>query len=281
MKSPAWQDEKLNTALGSWTQLRHDTILYAKQTYIPTYVCSYPETFVEPNPTFYSRLQELAEQTINAVRMLGSGVVSSAVLNSLQTLEDVSRTFETISEKELAREALTEDEAFLLQTLVQTGCGGILGWYVDLLDGIANAAGNQAIVDVPVIADVATFPPGDIQYPPQILHVGTGYVNALVTLFPLPNGTLVTAVGPMLSYYEFSLEGIKRLNDNEWKDMLACSNRTAYLPEWLKDVYALGNPVTPEYSNLTLLAAVIVMTIVLVATKRIVKIKESKQILAR
>ena len=281
MKSPAWQDEKLNTALGSWTQLRHDTILYAKQTYIPTYVCSYPETFVEPNPTFYSRLQEVAEQTINAVRMLGSGVVSSTVLNSLQTLEDVSRTFETISEKELAREALTEDEAFLLQTLVQTGCGGILGWYVDLLDGIANAAGNQAIVDVPVIADVATFPPGDIQYPPQILHVGTGYVNALVTLFPLPNGTLVTAVGPMLSYYEFSLEGIKRLNDNEWKDMLACSNRTAYLPEWLKDVYALGNPVTPEYSNLTLLAAVIVMTIVLVATKRIVKIKESKQILAR
>ncbi len=59
----AWEDEKLNTALGSWAQLRHDTILYAKQPYIVSLVCSYPEAFVEPNPTFYYRMLRLIERT--------------------------------------------------------------------------------------------------------------------------------------------------------------------------------------------------------------------------
>ena len=31
MQNQAWTDKSLNTALGSWAELRHDTILYAKQ----------------------------------------------------------------------------------------------------------------------------------------------------------------------------------------------------------------------------------------------------------
>ena len=33
MQSDAWLDKQLNTSLGSWTELKHDTILYAKQAY--------------------------------------------------------------------------------------------------------------------------------------------------------------------------------------------------------------------------------------------------------
>ena len=33
MQTDAWQDKEMNTALASWTELRHDTILYAKQSY--------------------------------------------------------------------------------------------------------------------------------------------------------------------------------------------------------------------------------------------------------
>ena len=33
MQTDAWQDKELSTALASWTELRHDTILYAKQSY--------------------------------------------------------------------------------------------------------------------------------------------------------------------------------------------------------------------------------------------------------
>lgn len=33
METTAWQDKELTTALASWAELRHDTILYAKQSY--------------------------------------------------------------------------------------------------------------------------------------------------------------------------------------------------------------------------------------------------------
>ncbi len=33
MQSLAWQDKQMNTVLGSWAELKHDTILYAKQAY--------------------------------------------------------------------------------------------------------------------------------------------------------------------------------------------------------------------------------------------------------
>jgi hypothetical protein len=33
MRSDAWLDKQLNTTLGSWAELKHDTILYAKQVY--------------------------------------------------------------------------------------------------------------------------------------------------------------------------------------------------------------------------------------------------------
>jgi hypothetical protein len=218
MKNLAWQDEKLNTALGSWAQLRHDTILYAKQTYIPVYICSYPEAFLEPNPAFYSRMQNLVNQTLEAVNMLNPEMINNVVLSSLNTLMNASGRFVTISIKELAREALTQDEISFLKSLVQTASGGCgtnyFGWYVNLLMSITYAQAfpifNEtnpytytADLDSRLVADVATFPPGDIDYPPQILHVGTGEVNALVALFPLPNGTLVTGVGPVFSYYEF------------------------------------------------------------------------------
>jgi hypothetical protein len=250
MRTSAWQDEKLNTALGSWAQLRHDTILYAKQTYVPATSCSYPEAFVEPNPTFYARMQKLSEQTINAINLLSPSVVPSIVNNSLQTLKDASQKFEVISTKELNNEPLTQQEIdFIKQSVWMCGSGGPIGWYVNTIHAVAETANAISMLETPVIADVATFPPGDIQYPPQILHVGVGKVNALVVLFPQTDGTLVAAVGPVFTYYEFGLVGTTSLNDEEWKKMLSWDNRTERLPEWSRDLYAKAEPWAPEYPN--------------------------------
>jgi hypothetical protein len=277
MKTSAWQDEKLNTALGSWAQLRHDTILYAKQTYGMGMICSYPEAFLEPNPTFYARMQGLARQTLDAVNLLGSRS-NDVVQYSLQSIANYSGMFEAISERELAKQPLTPDQTNLLQTIVQVIqiCGDPLtGWYYQLLTSITREASYAMILEAPAIADVATFPPGDETYPPQILHVGTGYVDALVTLFPLSNGTFVTAVGPVFSYYEFPLIGTTRLNDNEWKAMLNNYNRTSYLPQWSKNLYALETSTVPENSALTLVLAPAAITIALVIAKRMTKPRKS------
>ena len=55
-----WQYKNLNTGLASWTELKHDTILYAEQSgaemgggeefQIPPYIPPGPKGYVEPNP---------------------------------------------------------------------------------------------------------------------------------------------------------------------------------------------------------------------------------------
>jgi len=58
MRTQAWEEEQLNAALASWTELRHDTILYAKQSYTPVETSLPPSVpgYVEPVPEFYGRL---------------------------------------------------------------------------------------------------------------------------------------------------------------------------------------------------------------------------------
>jgi len=62
LQTAAWRDKSLNTALASWTELRHDTILYAKQSYTPLKSSLPPlvRGYVEPAPEFYARLLELS-----------------------------------------------------------------------------------------------------------------------------------------------------------------------------------------------------------------------------
>ena len=80
MQSAAWVDKQLSTTLASWAELRHDTILYAKQAY--TYERgsweppSLPEGYVEPVPAIYARLASLCQ-------MMLSGLDSRSLLSTL------------------------------------------------------------------------------------------------------------------------------------------------------------------------------------------------------
>ncbi len=57
MQTAAWWQQKMNTQLASWTELRHDNLLYAKQSYTGGVTCYYPYSFVEPIPEFYNTLR--------------------------------------------------------------------------------------------------------------------------------------------------------------------------------------------------------------------------------
>jgi hypothetical protein len=61
MKTAAWHQEKINTQLASWSHLRHDNLLYAKQSYTGGTGCSYPYSYIEPYPEFYRRLKQYAK----------------------------------------------------------------------------------------------------------------------------------------------------------------------------------------------------------------------------
>jgi hypothetical protein len=70
MRTRAWAMKTLNTQLASWTQLRHDTILYAKQSYTGGGQCVYPTGFVEPRIEFWQRLGALASRAADLIASL-------------------------------------------------------------------------------------------------------------------------------------------------------------------------------------------------------------------
>jgi len=63
MRNSAWMRKELNTYLGSWTELKHDTILYAKQVYAEG--CFVDKNviddrgYVEPDPHVYAGFFEM------------------------------------------------------------------------------------------------------------------------------------------------------------------------------------------------------------------------------
>ena len=77
MQGPAWLDKSLNTTLGSWAELKHDTLLYAKQVMAemggggpkgPPPDPIEPKGYVEPNPYFFARLAALTGMTREGLR---------------------------------------------------------------------------------------------------------------------------------------------------------------------------------------------------------------------
>src|SRR5690606_19895048 len=67
-----WSRRILNTQLGSWAELRHDTLLYAKQSYTGVPACEFPDAYVDPYPEFYARLAQYAELGKTLTNDLGS-----------------------------------------------------------------------------------------------------------------------------------------------------------------------------------------------------------------
>ena len=70
MQSDKWLDKALMTAMSSWAELRHDTILYAKQSYTRKLSANIsPEGYVEPYPELYSRLNSLVQLMENGLNL--------------------------------------------------------------------------------------------------------------------------------------------------------------------------------------------------------------------
>ncbi|MEM2904464.1 MAG: DUF3160 domain-containing protein [Candidatus Bathyarchaeia archaeon] len=220
MRTEAWLDKSLNTGLASWAQLRHDTILYAKQPYAAK-VSLPPEQphvgYVEPLPLVYSRLQMLVNSTRNGLEKLE--LLSDAHQSRLEALVELLGSLKEISVKELKGLALTENERALI-----AGFGLRLD---SLLKGL-----KERVKDPRIIADVFTDPNSA-----QVLEVGTGYFHLIAVAYTLPDGTIYAGLGAALSYYEFPQPQDRRLTDEEWRGLLESAIAPAR-PEWTESFEA-------------------------------------------
>ncbi|HDS62804.1 MAG TPA: DUF3160 domain-containing protein [Methanofollis liminatans] len=206
MQTPAWQEKELTAALASWTELRHDTILYAKQSYtFGRGIAVKPEEqavlgYVEPVPEFYNRLHALTAMTREGLSSLDA--LDPVSERRLQTLETTLDRLTAISVQELEGRPLTNaDHAFIRNV------GALLD---GTLTGVDDRAKTTAIV-----ADVHTDPYHDL-----VLEEGVGYTGLVVAACPAPDGSVTLAAGPVFSYYEFTVPLSGRLTDEAWQARL-------------------------------------------------------------
>ena len=231
MQSDAWLDKQLSTSLGSWAELKHDTILYAKQAYAEMGGGGYrppppkeARGYVEPVPEFYARLTALAAMTRDGLQE--RGLLAEKDANSLERLIRLASAFQVMAEKELRGEPLSTDEAYLIR------------YYGGELEHLVMASGDvpdedplaQPFMDeepqAAVIADVATAPDyvRDGVADPTVLEEGVGRVDEIYVVVPAAaeDGTifLQVAKGGVFSYYEFPWPAADRLTDDKWREML-------------------------------------------------------------
>jgi hypothetical protein len=235
MHSDAWLDKQLNTVLGSWAELKHDTILYAKQVYAelgagpPPPPPLPPKGYVEPVPQFFARLAALTAMTHTGLE--SRGLLDELDRQSLQTLDNLARALQVMSEKELRGEPLTEEEYTRIR------------YYGGELENLTMAAADTDMQDpnaprfleeepqAAVIADVATNP----KPPASVLEEAVGRVNPIYVVVPIlqADGNIYLQVnkGGVFSYYEFPWPIDDRLTDEKWRQMLDAGEAPPP-PEW-------------------------------------------------
>jgi hypothetical protein len=216
MKTERWARRMLNTQLASWAELRHDTLLYAKQSYTAIPTCDFPDAYVDPYPEAWTAIVRLARlgQTIAAALPTGA---FNDVGPYFAEVESVAATLGGMAEAERAGQPLATDQlAFINQAVdevtMSIGCVQALvptGWYVRLFLDKSDAQKTD-----PTIADVHTDAPDA-----QILHVATGLPRLMFVTVDGCNGPRAYA-GVVSSYFEKTTDNFQRLTDMEWSSQI-------------------------------------------------------------
>lgn len=216
MQNAAWTRKQLLTFLGSWTELKHDTILYAKQVYSELGGGGPEPTddrgYVEPNPELYGRLAALMRMTREG--LAERGMLAPQDRDSLERMERLSDKLREISVKELRDEALSDADYETIRSF-----GGQLEHIWLEVNKEAMARSGMSDRDylnenpAPIVADIATDPNG------EVLEEGTGYGWSIYVLVPV-DGKLRISSGVVYSQYEFPWPLSDRLTDKRWREML-------------------------------------------------------------
>jgi len=230
MTNEAWQKKDLNTFLSSWTELKRDTILYAKQVYAEMGAGGPPEKiddrgYVEPNPYLYARLSALIKMTKEGLQL--RSLLNQIQIDLLDRLNTLALRLKDISEKELNNQALTDDDYEFIR-----GYGGSLEHlWLEANKDLGIESKSQLFEEpAAIVTDVASDPGG------QVLEEGTGRIFDIYVVVPI-DGKLRIAKGGVFSHYEFSRPIADRLTDEAWRAMLN-ENKQPEMAEWMGEFIA-------------------------------------------
>ncbi len=219
-RTETWGRRLLNTQLSSWAQLRHNNVLYVKQSYTSGAACEYPDAYVDPYPEFFQAVVKFAERA--QALLAGLGLADGLGQKAQDYFARVARINLTLAEMAEAQRTgmphSAEHMAFINQAVTTSvNCDGTIlghtGWYSELhFDPL------QAVEMDPVITDVHTDVGGDLPVlrNASVLHVATGLPRMMVVTVDSCQGPRAYA-GVISSYYEKRQDGLRRWTDDEWK----------------------------------------------------------------
>jgi hypothetical protein len=231
MQTDAWKRKDIHSSLGSWTELKHATLLYAEQPmgglggggYTPPVTSA---SYVEPNPLVFARIAIVAATLDNGLAARGyydqpgyTGLAS--VDTSLSSLMILSARLAEIAREEVAGEPVSYDDLYWLQETFDHELWVIRYevevWIPDPPESVA------------LVADVASNPNAM-----TALEEGIGLVDYIYVITNSPYGLQLTR-GGVYSTYEFVQPIDQRLTDDEWRAMIAAGN-VPPRPAWI-DLY--------------------------------------------
>lgn len=213
MQTDVWRNRDVNSALGSWAELKHDTVLYTKMAEglggggPPS--SPPPPGYVEANPNVFYRLGYISQA-------LGEGLMSreyfggdtsdgslplSMMISGMNVLATQYIKLGDIAVKELRGEELTEEDRYVIFSRL------------GMIESQALAMGsNMELPPVPVIAAVSG-------YDNEVLEAAVGRIDRIYVVVPI-NKKLHIAQGGIFTYYEFIQPRSNRLTDDEWRTKL-------------------------------------------------------------
>jgi hypothetical protein len=237
-EKPGWGLKAMNSAHGTWAELRHDTILYVKQSYAEaagggpditfrTKPLPEPIHYIEPNVPFWitsaigiQKLYVILEKydfmdgkTAQVLTAMHALFVKAAEISVLEADD------KEVSAADLAWiRTVPKQLANLVIALVSNG-----GWsaYSDDPDALRMA----------LVADVFTNAETAL-----VLETAVGIPFRLYIPLNDKQGGKRIAIGYGFSYYEFGHPMSNRLNNDEWKAIVYKDNpdMKKYLPSWMQ-----------------------------------------------
>ncbi|MFO0748209.1 MAG: DUF3160 domain-containing protein [Myxococcota bacterium] len=232
MATPAYADQRMNTAIAAFAQLRHNHVLVAAQSYDEG-GCQIPDGWVEPAPAVFDALIHYAERGAAVIPTIDPGDVGHAKAYFTR-LAEVLRTLRAIGAYELAGQPLPDAARRFLAQVVEMAPGSsggpptYTGWYFDLF----QRRQEDGLKEADLVADVYTSTNAGISY----LGVGAARFGIFVVD---RGGEPRLMVGPVARAYEHLGPLERRLDDDAAKalpeaarqDPWAASYTTPLVPE--------------------------------------------------
>jgi len=243
MQTAAWQDKDLYAALASWAELRHDTILYAKQSGTETGmppIAIENQGYVEPNPHFFARLAALSDFMVAG--LASRGLLFENFKTTLEKLSALLLQLKSIAEKELTQVPLSSDDYVAILDIGKS-LYDIVAFSPWPSRGPMPGSEESGVEPMPVVADVHTD-----TNTMTVLEEGVGYPYAIYVICNVEGRPTITK-GAGFSYYEFTWPASDRLTDEKWRQMLVSAD-PPQPPAWITTFFTdsqTGSSPKPDF----------------------------------